>query len=263
MGVLHVGMIKKNTTRGCDEFNSLEQICNILDSHDNLDVLLAPEWFCLPKEGLYNFEDFNFIKKTLEEKTRGRDILLIPGTIGWSDGKFYRNTATMISNGKTEFVYSKRFSGGDRGLAWRNNLIWRSGKKKGIFNWKGYRCGVEICADHPNQALLKKDGVKNLDLQFIISYGVRSYNISSAVSYGGYVLKCDGFHKKCEVKRKKFKLKTLKEFEKENIDEDICLITYDLKISDKPVEIQESKFSQLTEKSLGYLSDFFYKFFYY
>lgn len=68
-------------------------------------------------------------------------------------------------------------------------------KKTGVFEWKGYKIGVEICSDHGHGTLRKRDKIKDLDFQFILSRGMTVFDRFAAIKKGGYIVKCDGHDK--------------------------------------------------------------------
>lgn len=155
-------------------------------------MLLAPEWFFVAEgKAFYKPQEYAFIKRRLEQATDGLDMLLIPGSIARLDEEgHYRNTALVISGGETLLEYSKQWDGGDWGFAHRNNMEWKAGEEKGLFSWRGYEAGIEICADHG--ILKKKDRQSRLDLQFVVACGMYLNPSDFSVAEGGIALLCDG-----------------------------------------------------------------------
>jgi hypothetical protein len=188
---LVVGMIRCNTSTGRVNDRALKRFCDTLRSRPDLDVLIAPEWFLVPKDGLHNTAEYRLIRRYLERKTEGSRTLVIPGTVAWATEKLHHNTALAVSDGKTVAAYAKQHAGGDDWFAYAFGKRWVPGKSKGVFRWNGLDVGLEICADHHAGTLRAFAGDK-LDLQIIVSNGTRIFPEHAAVKPGGYVMICDG-----------------------------------------------------------------------
>lgn len=222
---LDIGMVRCQTDAEIRRLNRLGTLCNLIDCYPKLDILLAPEWYFIPVEGgMHSADSFQTLKKILEITTSGKEMLLIPGTIAWLEREnnnnvsaskrkwssskskeFYRNTALVISNGKTILSYSKRTEGGDYNFARRYGVEWQPGEESGGFYWRKLKCGLEICADH-GENCLRRDGFNDLDLQIVVACGASLDENSLAVRNGGQVLLCDGCKRfggpdfKCQAK---------------------------------------------------------------
>lgn len=189
---LQVGMMAERTYWDHPGEGRLESLLKVLETQPDLDILLAPEWYLLPAEGgMYSLDDFQKIKASLEERTRSKELLLIPGSLAWLEKGEYRNTALVISHGKTILTYSKRANGGDRVFAKCQGVSFLPGDEKGLFRWRDFSCGIEICRDHGY--LKREDWVRNLDLQFLISNGGSPADFLVALRPGGFIFYCDGF----------------------------------------------------------------------
>lgn len=188
---LVVGMIRCNTSTGRVNDRALKGFCEVLAKRPDLDLLLAPEWFLVPKEGLHKPGEYRAIRRHLERKTAGRETLVVPGSVAWAGEKNHRNTALAIADGKTLAAYSKKHVGGDNWYAHAYGKTWVPGKRSGVFSWNGRRVGLEICADHHAGALRAAAG-DTLDLQIVVSNGAGLFRESAAVKPGGYMLLCDG-----------------------------------------------------------------------
>lgn len=178
-----------------------EKIRNYLNDAD-LDILVAPEYFfyfgkpCTKKEFENDLEE-------LVDMSRGKHTLLMPGTFMWDDGagNVY-NTLPIICDGNVILSYDKRTDGGERKiLDDRFNKRYATGVKKGTFDWKGLKIGVELCSDH-SYATLRNDGTDDLDLQLLIAAGKGLNWKKLALKEEGHLLRCDGYQPETEVWRK-------------------------------------------------------------
>lgn len=188
---LVVGMIRCNTSTGRVNQRALKGFCEVLAKRPDLDVLMAPEWFLVPKDGLHKPGEYRFIRRYLERRTAGRKTLVVPGTVAWAGEKVHHNTALAISDGKTLAAYAKKHAGGDEWFAYAYGKTWIPGKRSGVFSWNGKQVGVEICADH-HAGTLRAMASGQLDLQIVVSNGAALFKESAAVKPGGYMLLCDG-----------------------------------------------------------------------
>lgn len=193
---LQIGMLYCKTSSRYVIERPLSKILDAISRRPELDMLLAPEWFFVAKDkGFYSPQEFAYIKRRLERATKGLDMLLIPGSIARLDDEgYYRNTSPVISNGETILEYSKRENGSDRWFAEDYKLEWKMGEEEGIFRWRDYAAGIEICADHG--ALMRRDKQSNLDFQFVVASGKCLQSSDLCVREGGIALLCDGDHSK-------------------------------------------------------------------
>ena len=205
---LRAGVFLKKTTHGADQDNLINNIADYIYNYE-LNIFLGPEWLFLPKNRLYTKKEKEGLIGKLSKKTRGTNTLIIPGSIMWFDNKFFYNTAPIISKGELLGEYHKKLHGGAVQLAMERGCdkkFFINGKS-GLFKWRGYNIGVEICAD---RGLLHKEMVKNksqfLDLYFLASCGL-------SLTHGNkkdipikdlkYGLCSDGHDPKSEVIQKK------------------------------------------------------------
>ena len=217
-----------------------------------MDIFLGPEWLFLPEERIYSKKEKEEIIDDIAEKTRDRDTLIIPGTIMWEDEEFFYNTSPLISKGRLIGETYKLGNGGSKDAAITDRGCkkkWHMDKflgnspyqevnfrkeHKGLFEWKGYRLGMEICCDKGYILDIREPHV---DLYFLVSCG---RGLEDGIGYlpielGGYGLCSDGFKKssKQRVKRMKegesenipYKVKDSKQvFEKMNDSRYVCLV---------------------------------------
>ncbi len=190
---LRVGMLycKTDTRHVIDE--PLEAIVESLATQPAPDILLAPEWFFVPEQDFYTPRQYARLRRRLERATDGIESLVIPGTIARLDEDgHYLNTALVLCGGKTLLEYSKRRDGGDSCFAVSHQRDWQEGKKKGVFSWQDYACGLEICADHGT--LRGNKEASDLDFHFVVSCGMYLYPESLCIRKNGLAFLCDGSH---------------------------------------------------------------------
>ncbi|MCB9554784.1 MAG: hypothetical protein H6707_01690 [Deltaproteobacteria bacterium] len=201
---LEIGMLNCHTdeqvARGND---ALAGVLAALDAAPNLDVLIAPEWLFVKeiagKVSMLSIAETNAVLDTLAAKTKGRDTLVVPGTIAVSDGTHYFNRLPVLHNGEQLLTYDKQSDGGDDAFARKNGLSWRAGERRGVFRWRGMNVGVEICADHSSAKLkYALRGKETVDMHILISSGLGRYNPSVATT-DGLFLQCDGYYPHQEV----------------------------------------------------------------
>ena len=188
---LRVGMLYCKTDTKHVIGSPLEAIVKSLSVEPAPDIILAPEWFFVPEHNFYTPRQYAALRTRLKRATEGIDSLVIPGTIARLDSQGrYLNTALVLSGGETLLEYSKRTDGGDSNFAYSHQREWQDGKKKGVFRWQDYACGLEICADH---GTLKGDKeASDLDFHFVVSCGMYFYDDSLCISENGLALLCDG-----------------------------------------------------------------------
>lgn len=68
-------------------------------------------------------------------------MLIVAGTMPYTDGNKYKNRAIIVKNGK-KISYSKRHQGESGHKP--NTADFHPGKKPGIFYVDGLKCGIEI-----------------------------------------------------------------------------------------------------------------------
>lgn len=158
------------------------------------DVVIAPEWFFVPKGRFYSEREYRTLVKKLRETSKGFSGLIVPGTIAWKDGEGnYRNTALALSNGRILKEYDKRHDGDDHSFASRRGIRWKAGGTDSLFTWRGLRVGLEVCRDHRVAGLLwdlTERGQPMVDLQLVVSAGVPVSH--TAVGVGGIVVLAQG-----------------------------------------------------------------------
>ncbi len=167
------------------------------------DILVAPEYFFASRPPL-DAGARDEIAERLKRASVGKDTLLIPGSIVWHSDGILRNTVPVMCDGKVVMEYEKRM--GEPLIAELFSLAGRAGKTQGAFEWKGYRCGIELCSDHGE---LKREGITNLDFHFLVSCGRPPCSEYSVAREGGYLVYCDGANPVCGVYENTIKQKLL------------------------------------------------------
>lgn len=157
------------------------------------------------KNRFYQAEEKDDIISQLVKTTEGRNILSIPGTIMWEDEEYCYNTAPVIADGRLLDEYKKMTDGGSIALAKEKNCekTYCCGTKYGMYLWRNYKIGVEICADH---GYLKEflDAKKEPypELYMLTSCGMTLGSYITAVKMGGYALNSDGYYKVSGVSKR-------------------------------------------------------------
>ncbi len=144
------------------------------------------------------------------------DTLIVPGSFVWQEKDRMYNSCFFIYGGEVVFRYDKSRDGGANDLAKSYGLKPKYGTELGVFEWNGFRVGVEICADG---GILSEKGIRNLDLIFLISSGNASLHFSSdAIRMGGYSIVAEGAHGIYKTEKKqsggKLFIPRIKEFQK-------------------------------------------------
>ncbi|MDP7079720.1 MAG: hypothetical protein QF415_07515 [Candidatus Undinarchaeales archaeon] len=208
---IRVGLIRTETSS--DQYFMLatepydqgrvEHYISLIDKYldEDIDVLVAPEYTFFAGRPL-TVEEKDELISSMAERTKDRDLLLLPGSYVWCDDQGLHNTLPVIYGGEVIRAYDKKVDGGDQKIADR---YWRDfvpGTESGVIPYKDLELGVEVCADHfksngrggvsnPGQ-LLTEAGPDSLDLQLIVSCGMSIHERSLAVRENGYALICDG-----------------------------------------------------------------------
>ncbi len=190
---LKVGVIDINTNK--PKYSSLEKTLDVLEKARkfDLDIIVGPEWSLMDNrfsnEIPYSHEELKKLFGRLKNATNKTEELAVVGTavIYTKNRKMY-NFLPVIYDGNVIFSTIKTTDGG---TSFFNNgnyeLIGRDYSMTNDFEWKNLRIGVEICADSGS---LYRQGKRNLDLQILVSSGIRITNL--AVKKGGYLICSDG-----------------------------------------------------------------------
>ncbi|MGC8533388.1 MAG: hypothetical protein ACP5MV_02025 [Candidatus Parvarchaeum sp.] len=194
--LLKVGIIDINTNK--PRYSSLEKTLNVLEKAKkfDLDVIVGPEWSLMDNrfsnEIPYSYKELQKLFDRLKNATKETKELALAGTavIYTKNRKMY-NFLPAIYDGNIIFSTIKMTDGG---TSFFNNgnyeLIGGDYSITNDFKWKGLRLGIEICADSGS---LYRQGKRNLDLQLLISSGIRITSL--AVKKGGYLICSDGIPK--------------------------------------------------------------------
>ncbi len=194
--LLKVGIIDINTNR--PHYSSLEKTLSILEKAKrfDLDVIIGPEWGLMDNrsgyELPYSHEELEKLFYRLKNATKETGELALAGTaVIYTKNKKIYNFLPVIYGGNVIFSTIKTTDGG---TSFFNNgnyeLIGRDYSMTNDFEWKNLKIGVEICAD---SGILYRKGKRNLDLQILVSSGIRTTNL--AVKKGGYLICSDGVPK--------------------------------------------------------------------
>ncbi len=178
---------------------SEELIEKYLDA--DVDILVAPEYTFLADRP-FTTKEKDELMTSMAERTKDRDLLLLPGTYVWADGTDLHNTLPIIYGGEVVRAYDKKVDGGDSKIADRYWREFTPGTESGVIPYKDLELGVEVCADHHQRngrggvsnpgRLLTEEGPDSLDLQLIVSCGMSIHDKALAVRENGYALCCDG-----------------------------------------------------------------------
>jgi len=191
---LNVGILLKDTSSEVVQNSLVKDIAHYVNDY-KLDVFLGPEWIFMPPKRVYTASEKNKIIQKLSQKINNKNALIIPGSIMWEDEKLFYNTSPLISKGGLIGEYHKHQDGGDvLHASFRNcrkKMYSRISHK--VFKWKGYRVGVEICADQGELGGFLEDTDKPLlDLYFLVSCGAYLSTGWAPLKNGGYGLNSDG-----------------------------------------------------------------------
>ncbi|MBI5355738.1 MAG: hypothetical protein HZB68_04760 [Candidatus Aenigmarchaeota archaeon] len=198
---LSVAMLPKSTSPYGSDTEYFEEAIKGLLETNAYDIIVAPEYNLVPREGPVTREDKDSMVERLLEYSRGKDTLLFPGTVVWKDESgLMKNTIPVISNGEVVFEYSKMHDGGEVNLAKYHNLTASYGSVPGRFSWKGYDFGLEVCRDH-FMATLTASNAKSVDFHVIVSCGMDVWFDNVVSKELGYVMMCDGYQEKGVVAR--------------------------------------------------------------
>lgn len=222
----------------------VEMIGEYISKH-NLDIFMGPEWLFVPKNRLYQREEKDDLVSKLVKTTEGRNMLSVPGTMMLEDERYCYNTAPVIADGKLLDEYKKRTDGGSISLAEEKGCKkkYRRGENDGLHPWRGYKIGIEICADHGHlKDSLDREGRPYPDLYMLTSCGLTIGSYSSPVRIGGYALNSDGYYKVSGVsKREKIDNKDcLRDIEPVGKDKDLNLYELLMKKENKIIYTHSS-----------------------
>ena len=208
---LKVGVFNYRTRYGSDVENFHETLLKQIESEKD-DIIIAPEFsYSFPDRVMSEKEKKSYVEE-IKEATKGKDVLVLPGTFLWYDKEeSIHDTAPIISEGEQIKEYHK-FTNGNmfyflpekcefiydcpKDKPWNISKKWMNSEQGGIFKWNGNKVGVEICSDHYSGMLREAEVEKDdFDLQVVISCGIMLCPESVAVKKGGYAVYCDGDHK--------------------------------------------------------------------
>lgn len=173
---LKAGIIARNT--GSDNLSQeglLEEIIESIHKY-NLDIFLGPEWLFLPKDRIYTKEEKETIISRLADTSKGRNTLIIPGSIMWFDENIFYNSSPIIAEGRVLGEYYKHLDCGSSFRAYRRGYTDKEYFRGNGFErhkWGGLNISLEICADRGELARFLKTRPDEplLDLYFLVSCG--------------------------------------------------------------------------------------------
>ncbi|PIN70417.1 hypothetical protein COV93_01550 [Candidatus Woesearchaeota archaeon CG11_big_fil_rev_8_21_14_0_20_43_8] len=167
--------------------DSLGVLLDVVDKVE-FDILLAPEWYFLKRNKLYTKREKEAIKTTLSKATEGLESLIIPGTIGWEDGRHYHNTAFICIDGNVDEYTKQNAATSDMALCTKNHVGGiRHGKAPHYITWRGFDVAVQICRDYPCSIPKKK-----VDMQIIPACNLIFLPENLRLKEKGLYLKSDG-----------------------------------------------------------------------
>lgn len=201
---MKIGMLTCDTSGYI--FNPLEMVAKSLDK-DNLDIFLAPEYLFRGLDNIYRTQDYTKNLFQLQKISKNhKNTLMFPGTILWTDDKRLNNDAWAFDSGEMVFSYAKKKPAiNEMILINKHNLIMNNDEDVLPLNWNNKNIGVEICLDHSfinDNCLLKYSGVKNLDMQILLSCGIRTSTESLIIKNNGIFMRTDGFYNESELLKK-------------------------------------------------------------
>lgn len=168
------------------------------------------------------------LRQRLRSATKGREILIVPGSIFWQHKYAFsrgavQNSCDVIYKGKVIHEYGKQVDSLELDSFEKGKNTFSPGRTRGIFEVDGLQVGVEICADHTSDTNLRstlieinnpdepdtertirnqlnvldryqKPGMAaefGLDLHLLISDGMPFVRTSAAIRNGGFAVHCD------------------------------------------------------------------------
>jgi predicted amidohydrolase len=170
-----------------------------------LTVYLAPEYFfrkyCQQAKtsrviSAYTEDDKDAATAAMQLFSQQTSSLLMAGSVFWVPsalgGWQVRNTIFIYYRGVLVLTYDKRNDCAEL-RDWELELPYRfvPGNTRGTFAVDGLNCGVETCVDHQVGQLRRREGLDNLDLQFVISNTTTIHRTSVAAHGRGYIIHCN------------------------------------------------------------------------
>lgn len=121
------------------------------------------------------------------------NILAVIGAMRWFDKQQKRLSVTsmIVYSGKLKTYYKKYPTENESELAAENGGKFNKGDTLGRFSWNGLACGIEICQDHEERALISE--VSNtLNIHILLSFGQCGRNRNMALDHsGGLFIQCE------------------------------------------------------------------------
>jgi hypothetical protein len=184
---ISVGLV---TTKTSGLFGSdVERIIELIELNAGsgmYDLIVTPEYSFFPKTGPLDVEQRDEYLDRIKSASKS-GVMIISNFIWKSEGKMH-NTCYVVHNGEEVTSYDKRVDCGDSEIASRYNLKFKNGNKKGIFEYLGLKCVLEICADRGTSG---REGVRDRDLYFLVSCGASTLR-SNCIHDNGYLICVDG-----------------------------------------------------------------------
>ncbi len=212
MTIKRIGLIEMGT--GFSGKDIRGDVRSVLDAikvgkKAKLDAIIGPEFSLVDKNRIvekpawryyYTDEEHNRLISLLESQSKDSKMLVIPGTMVYMDGDGNaRNLLPVISDGALLHSYHKRLNGGTTSFFYdsivgRTNPPFAAGRESNVFEYRGERIGLEVCAD---TGRLSYNNVKDLDLQILSSCGIQFTN--HVIKEGGIFVLTDGYSKRASL----------------------------------------------------------------
>lgn len=205
---LNVGVLEADTLGGVDQTDLVKKIGEHIDKHQ-LNIFVGPE-FLFERESPYTENEKNQIIQSLIEYSKGKNVLIVPGTIMWEGEDKIYNTAPVIANGKLLGEYNKQTAPHETR---KGRALGLGGQYEGfpsMYKWNNMNVGVEICSDAAEDNLqlksyLDKHQMEYPDLYILPACGYvlsgfepkqMIFDIIShpPIKEGGYGINSDGYY---------------------------------------------------------------------
>lgn len=191
---LRIGMIRQKTFSSGSNADYFHKIILKQIKCGEDDIIIAPEFTYNFSSKVMNEKEKNVYVEEIRKATEGKDVLVFPGTFIWQDDEegYAHNSAPVIYDGEVLIEYFKRTDGGSSTQPDKYKIKWIGGDKRGVFEWKGKKAGIEICLDYEKRRLKEVDKIYDLDFYFLISCGTTLKSKYLPVKKGGYGINCNG-----------------------------------------------------------------------
>lgn len=190
--------------RGAYAVRAARDLADPTGRKDVLSVFTAPEWtFKMPKKPLTRKQRDQIVEHYRKLSRQHRKMLIIPGTIVYNAGDDLnpriRAEAIVVYEGKVVKTTRKRKEGFDTdGYSRADGQPVNSADFEGapesdssVFEFKGFKFALEICADHGDRRAREEAGEYGVDVQILVSDGASVLASALAAHQGGIVITND------------------------------------------------------------------------